>query len=233
MAIVRVTLAEDHEVAQPCLRTALTDTDIDVRAEAATVEVALDDVVANQPDVALVDVRLTGGAFALAAAIGRTVPRTAVIMLAPPRADDRPGHDALLEALRVGASGYLPRDIAPRSLANALHGVLSNGEIAIPRSVVARVVDELRGNGSRRLIVGERTVQLTGREWEILTRLERNFTTQQISEELYISPVTVRRHVSTVLRKLRVQHRDQAVRLFRSSQRRSAGRSLAARAPDR
>jgi DNA-binding NarL/FixJ family response regulator len=104
-------------------------------------------------------------------------------------------------------------------LPNALRGILA-GEAAVPRALVTRVVEECRGSGARRLPVGDRIVELSAREWEILELLADGSSTNQVGNRLFISPVTVRRHVSTLVRKLRVADRDEAVRLFRE---RSAG----------
>jgi DNA-binding NarL/FixJ family response regulator len=86
--------------------------------------------------------------------------------------------------------------------------------------LVARLVAEFRARGRRRFLVGASRSgeQLTDREWEVLQLLGEDFTTAQIAERLYIAKVTVRSHVSAVLRKLRVPDRDAAARLMRGSQ---------------
>jgi DNA-binding NarL/FixJ family response regulator len=89
------------------------------------------------------------------------------------------------------------------------------GEAAIPRTLVARLVDELRERGKRRVVLLEsrRSVELTSREWEVLEQLRRRQSTKQIASTLSISEVTVRRHIGAVLNKLGVRDRKAAVAL--------------------
>ena len=108
----------------------------------------------------------------------------------------------------------------PGRLPFALRGVLG-GEAAIPRALVARVLEELRALEQGRY-ASELTrlgVELTPREREVLELLERGLQTSQITEGLMISSVTVRRHVSEILRKLEMPDRQAAVELLRSVRR--------------
>jgi DNA-binding NarL/FixJ family response regulator len=76
---------------------------------------------------------------------------------------------------------------------------------------------QIRGGGSwsRVRVLGHRPARLTNREWEVLEGLGEGLTTAEISERLFISAVTVRSHVSSILRKLRVPNRAGAVRVLR------------------
>jgi DNA-binding NarL/FixJ family response regulator len=210
----RVLIADDHPSTRTGIRTALEAADFDVCAEASDAGEALAAATAEQPEVCLLDVHMPGGGIEAAEAITKTLPGTAVVMLTVSDADED-----LFGALRAGASGYLLKDMDPERLPNALRGILA-GEAAVPRSLVTRVVEAFRGSGARRLPVGDRTVELSAREWEILELLADGSNTNEVGDRLFISPVTVRRHVSTLVRKLRVADRDEAVRLFRE---RSAG----------
>ena len=93
------------------------------------------------------------------------------------------------------------------------------GEAAVPRDLVARLIDEFRTRGTRRRLplVGSRGVELTSREWEVLDQLAAGLTTAQIAGRLQVSPVTVRRHISAILEKLAVPDRAGAVEVFRAS----------------
>lgn len=158
----------------------------------------------------LLDIHMPGNGISAAARIVRRLPETSVVMLTVSGSDVD-----LFDALRAGASGYLLKDIDPARLPHALRGVLA-GEAALPRALVARVIDEFRERGRRRHLplLGDRGVQLTSREWEILDLLRSGLTTAEIAERLFVSKVTVRRHVSGILRKLRVPDRDAALRLL-------------------
>jgi len=90
------------------------------------------------------------------------------------------------------------------------------GEAALPRNLVARLVEEFRARTTRKRLSlrGRRGVDLTTREWEVLEFLRQGLTTAEIAARLFVSPVTVRSHVSAVLHKLRVPDRATAVHLL-------------------
>jgi DNA-binding NarL/FixJ family response regulator len=90
------------------------------------------------------------------------------------------------------------------------------GEAALSRRLVARLIDEFRERGDRKrlTIAGGRSVELTGRESEVLDLLLQGLSTLDIAGRLFISPGTVRTHVAAVLRKLQVPDREAAVRLL-------------------
>ena len=115
----------------------------------------------------------------------------------------------------MGASGYLLNDIDPDQLPQALRKVL-DGEAALPTSLVTRLVDEFRTRGAKRRlpIVGRKGAELTSKEWEVLDLMREGLSTADIGERLFISTGTVRSHVSSILKKLRVNSRDEAVRLL-------------------
>jgi DNA-binding NarL/FixJ family response regulator len=121
----------------------------------------------------------------------------------------------LFSSLRAGASGYLLKDIHPRSLPRALQSVL-RGEFALPRSLVGRVVEEFRDRNSRRreILAEGPERELTSREWQVLDLLRQELSTSQIARKLVLSPVTVRTHVAAILRKLQVESREELLRLF-------------------
>jgi two-component system nitrate/nitrite response regulator NarL len=125
-----------------------------------------------------------------------------------------PRDDQLLAAVRAGAVGYLSEHLDPDRLPFVVRGVM-RGEAAIPRVLVARLVDELRERRKRRqvLLKSREAVDLTSREWEVLELLRQGGTTKELSASLGISEVTVRRHIGTLLRKLGVDNRQAAIAL--------------------
>jgi DNA-binding NarL/FixJ family response regulator len=155
---------------------------------------------------------MPGNGITAAAEISAQLPDTAVVMLTVSQNDDD-----LFAALRAGAVGYLLKDTDPERLPMALLGVL-RGEGALPRTLVARLVEEFRGRGKRRLSIGgKRKVELTPKEWEVLEGLRDGLSTEEIADRLYVSPVTIRTHVSAILKKLQVPDRAAAIRLFEDS----------------
>jgi DNA-binding NarL/FixJ family response regulator len=214
--VVRVLVADDHGAQRMGVRRVLEADGLTVCAEAADAPGAVEAAIREKPDICLLDVHMPGSGIEAARAISRELSSTVVVMLTVSENDED-----LFAALRAGAAGYLLKDMDPGRLTAALLGVL-NGEAAIPRELMSRVMEELRGKGTRRLpLPGEqRSVELTAREWEILHLLAADRSTKEISEQLHVSPVTVRRHVSELLKRLRVRTRDEAIHLLRTSQQR-------------
>lgn len=209
---VRVVVADDHAPTRLGVRLSLEEDGFEVVAEAATATAAVQAVSEHRPDVALLDVHMPGDGIAAARAIGRALPATAVVMLTVSRDDED-----LFEALRAGARGYLLKDIDPARLPHALRGVLE-GEAALPRGLVARLVDEFRSRERAPSRGTGPAASLTEREWQVLELLRQGLDTAAIGQRLAVTPVTVRSHVSAVLRKLGVDSREAAVRMMGPSQ---------------
>ena len=201
-----VLLADDHPPTRAGVRSALEGARFAVCADVPDAATAVSAALALRPDVALLDVHMPGSGLWAAREISAQLPDTAIVMLTISRNDDD-----LFDALRAGASGYLLKDMDPARLGAALDGVLA-GEAALPRSLTARVIDEFRGRGRRRLpFTGERGAALTSREWEVLDLMRDGLSTAEIAERLFVSRVTVRRHVSGILQKLQVGSREEAL----------------------
>jgi DNA-binding NarL/FixJ family response regulator len=208
----RVLIADDHPPTRAGVQAALERADFVVCAQAADAQAAIEAARRERPDVCLLDIHMPGDGIRAAEKIANELPDTAVVMLTVSRTDRD-----LFDALRAGASGYLLKDMDPARLPFALHGVL-DGEAALPRRLVALLVEEFRERKRRRRIplVGRRSVELTDREWEVLELMRQGLTTQEIGDRLFISPVTVRTHISSILRKLHVPSREEAVALVDS-----------------
>jgi DNA-binding NarL/FixJ family response regulator len=209
-----VLIADDHPPTRADLRQILEeDGRFTVQWEAGDAAAAVSAAIDGRPQVCLLDVRMPGGGVAAAWEISARLPETKIVMLTVSRDDTD-----LFAALRAGASGYLLKDIDPARLADALESVL-NGESALPGSLVARLVSEFRDRSPRRrTIVSEADgTQLTSREWQVLELMRQGLTTAQIARRLVVSPATVRSHVASMLKKLRVPDRESALRLFDSS----------------
>ena len=204
-------IADDHPTARAGVRETLEDDGgFVVVGQAADGPAAVELARAEEPDLCLLDVHMPGGGIPAAAQILAALPQTAVVMLTVSQNDAD-----LFDSLRAGAAGYLLKDTDPERLPHALRGVMA-GEAAVPRQLVSRVLDEFRSSGRRRRLpsVGSRGAELTSREWEVLEMLRRGLTTAQVAERLAVSPVTVRRHVSSILQKLDVPDRESALRLL-------------------
>jgi DNA-binding NarL/FixJ family response regulator len=207
---IRVLVADDHPPTRAGVRMALEAGGFEVCAQAGDAAGAIEAALREVPDVCLLDIHMPGDGIHAAEAITRELPDTAVVMLTVSREDTD-----LFDALRAGASGYLLKDIDPTRLPLALHGVLE-GEAALPRQLVALLIEEFRERRRRRRIPlrGRRSAELTDREWEVLQLMRQGAMTEEIAARLFISPVTVRTHVSAILRKLHVPTREAAIELL-------------------
>lgn len=210
---LKVVIADDHARVRGMVRQALESGGCLVCGEAATGHEAVALALEHRPDVALLDIQMPGSGIRAAREITRALPETAVVMLTQSAEDDD-----LFDSLRAGASGYLLKDTDPADLAAVLRGVLS-GEAAMSRGLVARILNEFRAPSNRRLLRRSGAgAKLTDREREVMQLLADGKSTQEVAQQLFLSPTTIRVHVSTVLRKLRVADRASAFRLLRGNE---------------
>ena len=195
------------------IRMALAKDGIRVCAEAESVQELVTAEVRHAPDVCIVDVHLLGGGFHAAAEMATRAPSVAVVLLVDDDCDEQ-----FLEAIRLGATGYVRRTIAPSALAKVVRAV-AKGEPAIPRSLVRALIDDYRDRPARHSVAtrGGRGVDLTAREWEVLSLMRDDLSTREIADRLRISEVTVRRHISAVVKKLRVESRADALKLLQTA----------------
>lgn len=210
MNTIRVLVADDHPPTRQGVRLALEGHGFEICAEAADAATAVSGARQMRPDLCLLDIRMPGNGISAAAAIASELPETAIVMLTVSRDDDD-----LFAALRCGASGYLLKDIDPARLREALTAVV-NGEARLSGTLVARVIDEFREREQPGHLPRPRRrgPQLTAREWLVLELLRDGLTTAEIAAQLFVEPVTVRGHVASIMRKLRVRSRAEAIRLL-------------------
>jgi two-component system nitrate/nitrite response regulator NarL len=210
-ATPRVLIADDHAPTRAGVRMALERDGIEVCAEVANAFEAVEAALRERPDLCLLDVHMPGGGPSAASKITSNLPGTMVVMLTVSR-----DNADVLESLRRGAVGYLLKDMNPASLPVAVRAALG-GEGVLPRALSAGLIEELRQRpeSPRRLSGQPRERALSAREWEILELLAEGAGTADIARRLFLSQVTVRRHVSSILAKLGVSSREEAVRLVR------------------
>lgn len=210
---LRVLIADDHAPTRDDVRRALEgDERFEVCAVVADAVEAVQAAVRERPDVCLLDIRMPGSGLAAAWEIAARRPQAKIVMLTV--SDD---DTALFAALRAGAHGYLLKTMDLKRLPSALHGVCS-GEAAMPRALVARVLERFHGREPRRrpFVANEAAGRrLTSREWEVLELLTRERSTAEIAETLVLSASAVRAHITSIVRKLDVADRAAAAELFR------------------
>jgi DNA-binding NarL/FixJ family response regulator len=208
---IRVLTAHSHARTRAGVRESLRDPEFEVVAEATDASTAVTLARRHQPDVCLIDAQIAGGGTAATGEISAVAPAARVVVIG----SSHPSDKELFDALRAGARGYLSMDIDATRLPEVLRGVLA-GEAAIPRRLVARLIDEFCTHGPRRQLgaSSRHVATLTWREWEVLELLHDGLSTADAAKQLTVSPVTVRRHISAILTKLKVPDRQTALRRF-------------------
>ena len=193
------------------MRVALEEGGFTICAEASDAAGAVQAAVRTRPDICLLDIHMPGSGIKAAAEITSKMPEVVVVMLTFSGAESD-----LFDALRAGASGYLMKDIDPDRLPHVLESVL-RGEAALARTLVARLIEEFRGRDRHRRVplLKERGEKLTSREWEVLELMQQGQGTAEIAERLFVSKVTVRGHMASILKKLRVPDRESLLHLLR------------------
>jgi DNA-binding NarL/FixJ family response regulator len=214
---IRVLIADDHPPTRAGIARALEGRGFTVCAEASDSRTAVEAALSHRPDAVLMDIHMPGSGIAATAAITSRLPDVAIIMLTVSRNDAD-----LFDALRVGAQGYLLKDINPDRLPDAILGVLA-GEAAVPRSLVAHLIEEFRERGRRKrlFIRHHQPVDLTSREWEVLNLMQDGLSTADIAARLFITQATVRTHVAAILRKLHASNREDVLSLLKAEDKRN------------
>jgi DNA-binding NarL/FixJ family response regulator len=209
---IRVIVADDHAPTRALVREALERGGFAVVAEAASASATVEAAVRFRPQLVCLDIRMPGGGIQAAESLTALDPAPAIVMLTVSQDDDD-----LFAALRAGASGYLLKGMNLGELPNRLRAVLS-GEGVLSGGLAARLIEEFRLRERRRLLTTSehRNRRLTTREWEVLDLMAHGLTTAEIAKQLFVSPVTVRSHVTAIVRKLQVPNRSAAVALLRS-----------------
>lgn len=194
---VRLLIA-DWEPTRVGIRMALDGT-VEVCAEADDAEQAIRAAKREQPDVCIVGQDIRGGAIAAVRGVSRAAPDAAVVILTGTH-----DVDDLLESIRAGAVGYVPGALDAERLQRVVQALAAH-EAVVPRSMVRELLLELRGGDGG-------ADALTSRETQVLGMLRRGQSTGEIAERLAIAPVTVRRHISQLVRKLGVENRAALMR---------------------
>ena len=205
--MIRLLIADDHVFYREGVKSMLTASgsggDIAVVGEAATGDEAVAQAAELDPDVILMDLRMPGltGIEATRRVVAAQ-PEVAVLILT--MFDD----DSVFAAMRAGARGYLLKDATLGDLIRAVTAA-HHGEAIFSPSVAQRLIRHFAQERAPR-DTGP-FPQLTDRERDILQLIVRGRTNADIAQELGLTPKTVRNYVSTVLVKLQVQDRSQAV----------------------
>jgi DNA-binding NarL/FixJ family response regulator len=204
---VRLIIADADPLARRVVRDSLQNSDgFVVAAEAKDGIELIELAVHYKPEVILTEVKLprvTG--IEACRRIVEMAPQVRVVMFSVGQDEDTE-----LEALRAGASGFLYKDASLESISRAVRAV-AHGEAAISRQVTVRLIEMLRHTSVNG--IGLRPVKstLTSREWEVLDLICAGSPTREIADTLFLTEDTVYSHSKSILRKLGVHSRAEAV----------------------
>jgi DNA-binding NarL/FixJ family response regulator len=206
--VIRVLLVDDQALVRAGF-SALLDAreDIEVVGQAEDGQRAIELARELHPDIVLMDVRMPGldgleATRRIAADPGLAEVR--VVMLTTFELDEY-----LFEALRVGASGFLLKDIDPTDLVAAIR-IVAAGDSLISPSMTRRLIEEFAARSKNPRSTADLD-RLTDREREVLAEVAAGLTNEQIAQRLFISPATARTHIGRMISKLGVRDRTQLV----------------------
>ena len=205
MELIRVLIADDHPHFRDGLRALLVSApDLEVVGEAGDGEQAISLAAKLQPDVILMDLNMPGmGGIEATRRILRTSPHIAVLVISMFEDDD-----SVFTALQAGARGYLLKGALKAEILRSIRAVAS-GEAIFGPSIAKRLIQYFAT--PRPSAPPDAFPELTDREHEILALIARHDTNPEIAKRLYLSPKTVRNHVSNIFTKLHVSDRAQAI----------------------
>ena len=204
---IRVVIADDQALVRGGFRMILdAREDIEVAGEAADGAEAIALVAEHEPDVVLMDVRMPN-------VDGIEATRQIVASGSPARIIILTTHDVdeyVFAALRAGASGFLLKDVRPPDLVEAIR-VVARGDALLAASVTRRLLDRFAAVLPADAATPADLDELTERELEVLRLVALALSNAEIAARLVLTEATVKTHVSSVLRKLDLRDRVQAV----------------------
>jgi DNA-binding NarL/FixJ family response regulator len=202
--VIRVLLADDHALVREGTRGLLeAENDVEVVAEAASGEEAIEAAKRLQPDIALMDIAMPGmGGIAATSAIKVCSPQTAIVVLSA--YDDDPYVMAFLEA---GAAGFLLKTVHGEELIEAIRAV-ARGESVLQPSVAEKIMRRLAAGPDT---ANRSTAALSEREFDVLRLAARGLANKEIAGRLGLSIRTVHAHLASIFTKMHVGSRTEAV----------------------
>lgn len=209
---IKVLIADDHALLRHGIKRVLNfEDDLEIVGEAADGQEALARTLVLQPDVLLLDINMPvlSGIEVTRQILAAKV-KTKIIILTV--------HDSsnyVLEMLRIGAHGYLLKDVEPATLVKAIHAVAA-GHTFVHPTLMERIFGTVSDDGDLEARIAEmwrssRGGCLTEREMDVLTCIAKGFSNQDIAAALFVSEKTVKNHLTNIFRKLGVNDRTQAL----------------------
>jgi DNA-binding NarL/FixJ family response regulator len=205
---LRVLVVDDHAVFRRGIQTVLRqEEDIAVVGEASDGQEAVEKALDLKPDVTLMDVRMPRmGGIEATRRIRAALPNTKVLMFSNYDAEED-----LFESVKAGASGYLLKEVPIEEVAKAIRSVWG-GQSRLSPSIAAKLLAEFAAMSKRAEEHRDlEAPRLTGREMDVLRLVAKGLRNRDIAQELFIAENTVKNHVRSILEKLNIHSRTEAV----------------------
>jgi DNA-binding NarL/FixJ family response regulator len=209
----RILIVDDHALFRVGIANILgREPDFEVVGEADDSRTAIDRALETSPDIILMDLSLPApGGIETTQRIKRELPSTGIVVLAASEDED-----ALFDSIKAGAAAFIHKDVGPDDLVTIIRRVVSgeyliNDKVFSKPSVASRVLKEFRELAVYGQEAAPIFAPLSPREVEILDNIAQGMTNKQVAYALSISEQTVKNHMSSILRKLSVNDRTQAV----------------------
>ena len=209
----RILIVDDHALFRVGIANILgREADFEVVGEADDSRTAIDRALETSPDIILMDLSLPApGGIETTQRIKRELPSTGIVVLAASEDED-----ALFDSIKAGAAAFILKDVGPDDLVTIIRRVVSgeyliNDKVFSKPSVASRVLKEFRELAVYGQEAAPIFAPLSPREVEILDNIAQGMTNKQVAYALSISEQTVKNHMSSILRKLSVNDRTQAV----------------------
>ena len=208
MSDIRVLVADDHPLfRQGVIHTIRDQPGLTLVGEASTAAETIQRAIETSPDVILLDLQFPDGSgLDVLQAVMPECPATGVIVLTVVEDED-----TLLQALKMGARGYVLKGIGGGDLGSVVRAVAA-GETYVTPQMAGRLLKELTGRPTRS---GDNIEDLSDREHQILELVANGLTNKEIADQLFLSEKTVKHYMTNILEKLQVRNRVEAALLAR------------------
>jgi DNA-binding NarL/FixJ family response regulator len=209
MTPIKLMIADDHRLFREGIKALLAVTDdIEIVGEAEDGETTIEKCLELQPDVILMDITMPGlnGIQATARILERQ-PQTRIVMLTMLEDDA-----SVFHAMRAGARGYLLKGADPQEVLSVIRAV-AEGQALFGPAIAERLLNYFKELGTKPALprTGTDFQELTERELEVLRLISQGLNNQEIAHKLFLSPKTVRNHITNIFSKLQVADRAQAI----------------------
>ncbi|HEX5837663.1 MAG TPA: response regulator transcription factor [Anaerolineales bacterium] len=209
MTPIKLMIADDHRLFREGIKALLAITDdIEIVGEAEDGETTIEKCEELQPDVILMDINMPGlNGIQATARILEKQPQTRIVMLTMLEDDA-----SVFHAMRAGARGYLLKGADPQEVLSVIRAV-AEGQALFGPAIAERLLNYFKELGTKPSLPrpGTDFQELTERELEVLRLISQGRNNQEIAHQLFLSPKTVRNHITNIFSKLQVADRAQAI----------------------